>query len=306
MMPTEEQPKLSIIICVYNMRRETPRTILSTLPPYQKDVDGSEYEVIVVDNGSSQPLEASFLETLPGMVRYVQYPGRSPSPVFALNWAARKVARGSYIAFCIDGTRILSDGLVAAWLKLFNISQQFFVYTLGWHLGPNMHQFASQTGYNQDAEDRLLESVDWYHHPGMLFEISTLAGSSQAGFFSAIAESNAFAVSRSLLDKLGLYDERFTSPGGGLANLEIFSRFVTAEGVHPICLLDEGTFHQYHDGISTSGKVQWKTLAQEYEEIFERPYEMPRYSTLYSGSLRPEAHRFYAESLQKAAQRYRK
>lgn len=303
MMPPEKKPKLSIIICVYNMRREAPRTILSALPPYQKNVDGDEYEVIVVDNGSSQPLEASFLETLPDIVRYVQYPGRSPSPVFALNWAAGHVARGSTIAFCIDGTRILSDGLVAGWLGHFNISQQVFVYTLGWHLGPNTHPFASQTGYCQEVEDKLLESVDWYRHPEKLFEISTLAGSSQAGFFSAIAESNAFAVSRSLLDKLGLYDERFTSPGGGLANLEIFSRYVTAEGVHPICLLGEGNFHQYHDGIATSGRVQWKTLAQEYEEIFERPYAMPRYFTLYSGILRPEAHKFYAESLQKAIQR---
>ena len=299
----DDKPRLSIIICVYNMRREAPRTILSALPPYQKNVNGSEYEVIVVDNGSTQPLEASSLETLPGTVRYVQYPGRSPSPVFALNWAAQQVARGSHIAFCIDGTRILSDGLVAAWLKHFDIGSQVFVYTLGWHIGPNMHQFASQTGYNQDAEDRLLESVDWRHHPEALFEISTLAGSSQAGFFAAIAESNAFAASRALLDKLGLYDERFTSPGGGLANLEIFSRYVTSEDVHPICLLGEGSFHQYHDGIATSGKVQWETLAKEYETIIKKPYEVPTYTTLYSGPFRREAHKFYAESLQKALHR---
>ncbi|NDD63778.1 MAG: hypothetical protein EBZ36_07345, partial [Acidobacteria bacterium] len=37
------------------MAREAPRTILSALPPYQKNVTASDYEVIVVDNGSTEP-----------------------------------------------------------------------------------------------------------------------------------------------------------------------------------------------------------------------------------------------------------
>ena len=49
-------PKLSIIVATYNMQREAPRTILSLLPPLQQCVDDVDYEIIVVDNGSPEPL----------------------------------------------------------------------------------------------------------------------------------------------------------------------------------------------------------------------------------------------------------
>ena len=51
------QLKLSIVVIAYNMDRELQRTIDSLSPTYQRDVTGSEYEVIVVDNGSESPLK---------------------------------------------------------------------------------------------------------------------------------------------------------------------------------------------------------------------------------------------------------
>jgi len=290
---------LSIIICVYNMPREAPRTILSALPPYQKNVKENEYEVIIVDNGSSTFIDAPFLEKLPGMAKYVQYPGKSVSPVFALNWAADNVAKGDRIMLCVDGTRIFSENLVAMCLKYSAISQLAFVYTLAWHLGPDVQMRSAQAGYNQEVEDKLLNEIDWYRNPAKLFEVSVLAGSSKSGFFSAIRESNAFVASRIMLEKIGKFDERFTSPGGGLANLEIFSRYVTTEWVFPICLLGEGTFHQYHDGIATSGRAAPNIFREEYKAIFNRSYQPPIYSTMFAGALRKEASQFYAESLQK-------
>ena len=49
--------KLSIVVATYRMQREAPRTIASLLPPRQRGVDGLDYEIIVVDNGSPEPLE---------------------------------------------------------------------------------------------------------------------------------------------------------------------------------------------------------------------------------------------------------
>ncbi|HAU37823.1 MAG TPA: hypothetical protein DCX07_08915 [Phycisphaerales bacterium] len=49
-------PTLSIVVTVYNMRREAPRTLRSLTPEYQ-GVDAETYEVIVVENGSSEPYE---------------------------------------------------------------------------------------------------------------------------------------------------------------------------------------------------------------------------------------------------------
>lgn len=291
---------LSIIICTFNMRREAPRTILSAVPPYQKNVDGIAYEVIVVDNWSEIPMEHAFVDSLPSIVKYCVPPKRSCSPVFALNWAAEKVATGRNLLFCIDGARLFSDKLVYATNEAlkFSLDQSAFVYSLGWHLGSKKHSLARLDGYNQLVEDQLLDSIDWYNKPARLFDISVFAGSSERGFFSNICESNAFAMSRLLYSRIGGFDERFSSPGGGISNLEMFSRYVGNSTVIPVCLLSEGTFHQYHGGVATGGLCGWDShFMPEYISIFGNEYKTPEYRRLYFGMPRPECTRFYDQSL---------
>ena len=48
-------PLLSLVVVVYNMRREAPRTLFTLTSSYQR-LSPDLYEVIVVDNGSSEPL----------------------------------------------------------------------------------------------------------------------------------------------------------------------------------------------------------------------------------------------------------
>jgi glycosyltransferase involved in cell wall biosynthesis len=297
-MVHQEKDFLSIIICVYNMAREAPRTILSALPPYQKYLDGSEYEVIVVDNGSSQRMDAELIKRAAGNIKFVQYPGKSVSPVFAINWAVKHVAKGNRIMLCIDGARLFSDELVASSIKYSNIHENTFIYSLGWHLGPKTQNISSQEGYTEDVEDRILADIDWYNHPNKLFSVSVLAEASSGGFFSPIAESNAFVVSKKMLDRNGGFNERFVSPGGGLANLEIFSRYVLNRQVIPVCLLADGTFHQFHKGAATSGKISWGEMSKEYESIFGNVYQPPVYETLYAGAFRKDLSNLYADSLQ--------
>ena len=50
------RPQLSVVVITHNMRREAPRTLQSLAPEYQREVDPAAYEVLVVDNGSSEPL----------------------------------------------------------------------------------------------------------------------------------------------------------------------------------------------------------------------------------------------------------
>ena len=45
-------PELSVVVVVYNMRREAMRTLQSLSRQYQRDIDDVRYEVIVVENGS--------------------------------------------------------------------------------------------------------------------------------------------------------------------------------------------------------------------------------------------------------------
>ncbi len=287
-----QPPRLSVIICIYNMAREAPRTILSAALPYQKGIERGDYEVIVVDNGSSEPLRDADRERLPQGMSLVSMPDPHPSPVFALNWAAKELAKGDILMFAIDGARIFSDRLFATALAAHDLVDDAFVYTLGWHLGPKVQTLAVQEGYNQQVEDLLITDSGWPEQPRRLFDISVLAGSSRDGYFRPIRESNAFSMPRALFTRLNGYDERFVSPGGGLANLEIFQRYVTRAKARNICLLSEGTFHQVHGGAATSGALPRQSFRAEYRTIFGREFRATEYDTLYYCSGNMEFARF--------------
>lgn len=287
-------PRLSVIICTFNMAREAPRTILSAGVPYQKDVAPEDYEVIVVDNGSTTPQRID-PGVVPPRATLVDMPDAQPSPVFAMNWAARNLARGEILLFAIDGARIFSDRLYAATIAAHELISDAFVYTPAWHLGPKVQMISTREGYDEAVENRLIARSGWPDRPAGLFEVSVLAGSSSDGFFQPIRESNAFSVRRDLFDVVGGYDEGFVLPGGGLCNLEIFSRYVTRPDAQNICLLSEGTFHQVHGGVATSGSPdQWSVFNAEYGRVVGHPYRRPVYETTYFGCVRPEATRCLA------------
>jgi len=293
----EIKPRMSVIIVTYDMPREAPRTIHSAALPYQQGIAAGEVEVIVVDNGSTRPLPDSVRRDPGPGVTVVDMPNPQPSPVFALNWAAREKAKGDILLFAIDGARIFTNRLLATSLEAHALIEDAFVFTLAWHLGPKVQMISAQEGYNQEIEDRLIGSCGWPAAPDALFDISVFAGSSAGGFFRPIMESNAFSIRRSAFERMGGFDERFTSPGAGLANLEMFQRCVTRSNARNVCLLSEGTFHQFHSGIATSGRTPPSKFADEYEAIFGRPYVRPNYDTFYFGSPRPAAKRFVQQSL---------
>jgi glycosyltransferase involved in cell wall biosynthesis len=287
-----DAPLLSVIVCVYDMAREAPRTIVSAAAPYQQGVTEGDYEVLVVDNGSPRPLAESIEDELPAGVRLVEMPEPQPSPVFAMNWAAREVARGDVLLFAIDGARIFTDRLYERTLAAQAAVPDALVYTHSWHLGPKRQMESVHEGYNQEVEDALIAGSGWPEDRSALFDVSVFAGSSHRGFFAPAGESTAFSVPRTLWEAVGGYDERFTSPGGGLANMELFGRYVTRPDARTVCLLSEGTFHQVHGGIATSGASGPAQFAAEYEAIFGHTHSVPDYDPLYLGPLRPEQQRF--------------
>lgn len=291
----QQRPRLSVVICAYEMQREAPRTILSATAPYQKGLRQDEYEVIVVDNGSRTPLT---YENLPSNASIVRAPSPRQSPVFALNWAARDIAKGDILLLAIDGARIFSERLLEENLKAHDRLEDAFVFSLAWHIGPKVQTESVPEGYGPDIEDASISASRWPDAPDALFGISVFAGSSGNGFFSNIAESNSFSMSRKLFNRYGGFDERFTSPGGGLANLEIFHRYVTRPDARNVCLLSEGTFHQVHDSVATSGKTKWDVFSREYEAIFGRPYAGPVYDAFYQGKPRAAVVPFLSQSLQ--------
>ena len=290
----QRRPRLSVIVNFYNMQREAERTLYSLSTAYQQAIQASDYEVLVIDNGSSQPLNPRQLSQFGSHFHYHYLPTQSASPCKALNQAAR-LARGELIMCCIDGARILSPQILSLSLQAAKLHAHPFIYTMSMHLGNKPQNLSIEEGYNQQVEDALLASVDWQHHGYQLFTIASTALSSGNGFFSQFAESNCFCLKKSDYLQIGGFDEAFTSRGGGLANLDFFNRIHENERFYPILLLGEATFHQFHGGVATNvsfAEHPWEQMAAEYAQIRQQSFKTSFTPPTYLGNFPPEARAF--------------
>jgi glycosyltransferase involved in cell wall biosynthesis len=282
-------PKISIVVCSYNMPRELPRTIRSLSPGMQRGVQKSDYEIIVVDNGSTQPFDEDECRRWGAHLRVLAIPSgsASSSPARALN-AGIAEAQGELIGVMIDGARMASPGIIASAALAQKLADRAVILTLGFHLGSQVQMESVLSGYDQEQEDRLLAQSGWTEDGYRLFDVSVFAASSQNGWFSPITESNAIFMHRRLWDELGGFDEKFHTPGGGLVNLDTLSRAVQLADTVVVTLLGEGTFHQVHGGVATNSIHNMAGLFQaEYNEIRQRNYQAPVYQSLYFGTVPP-------------------
>ena len=155
--------KLSVIVATYDMQREAPRTLQSLLSPLQKAVSSSEYEVIVIDNGSHHELSLSGPDFANVNVRLMRVPPEEahPSLPFAINDCVSRMANGRFVLVCIDGARMFSPYLVRRTLDALNRAPDAFTYVGSRHLGPDVQMKSIHNGYNESKEDELLQSVEW-------------------------------------------------------------------------------------------------------------------------------------------------
>ena len=102
---------LSVVVVVHDMARELPRTLASLGPDRQRGLVADDYEVIVVDNGSDQPVDRALIETFNGNLRLERLDPAPPSPVRAANHGLG-LARGELVGLLIDGARLVSPGLL--------------------------------------------------------------------------------------------------------------------------------------------------------------------------------------------------
>jgi hypothetical protein len=292
MAVTRTAPRLSVIAVFHDMRREARRTLRTLAPSYQRGILPADYEILAVDNGSLDPLQPSDVDAGDATVSCRYEPAGVPSPCAAINRAAA-AARGEYVMVCIDGARMLSPGILRLALDVLQARARPFAYTLGMHLGPRPQNESMLEGYDQSVEDELLGRVGWEEDGYRLFRVSSLAYSSGGGFFGTLSESNCFAMRRDDFLDLGGMDERFSSPGGGLVNLDFFNRAHALPGVSPVMLLGEATFHQFHGGVATNvprGEHPWPRMAEEYRRIRGRDFVAEAFRPDYAGWLSPRYH----------------
>lgn len=284
--------RLSVVVVAYQMRREIVRTVQSLSPRGQKGVTAADYEIIVVDNGSPDPVTPDLFPADIPNLRVVAMPDPQPSPARALNHGA-SLAEGAVIVSMIDGARMASPGCVRWMIEAFTLSAIGPAIVSSWHIGPDVQNRSVAKGYDRAAEDALLATIDWQGNGYRLFDVSQKLdpSSEPAAWFNPVAESNFIGVSREDYARLGGFDEAFTSAGGGAVNLDFFKRAVEQLRRPVVSLIGEGTFHQVHGGVSTNvaeADHPWDAIHDEYRAIRGHDFAEPAYDPILLGQL--EAH----------------
>ena len=297
------KPRLSIVMIVYRMPDQAEKTLLSLAPTYQQGVREIDYEVIVVENHSESLLGRERATRHAGNVRYFHRQETQRTPVHAINFGAAH-ARGSHVAIMIDGARMLSPGVVKLALDAFRLEPEAAVSAPGYHIGHKLQQVAVNEGYDEAAEAELLQSIDWPRDGYRLFDIAVLSGSCQGGFFQSNYESNFIAMSVRKWKALGGVDPRYNDFGGGNANLDLYKRLLEFPGTPFYMLFGEGSFHQFHGGVTTGTRkaerdVIYKQLDDQDRALRRDDRAPPSVRPILFGTPHPSVYRFIRHSLDK-------
>lgn len=279
-------PRLSVVVVVHDMARELPRTLATLDPANQQGIGADDYEVVVVDNGSSVPVDEGMLHAFSGAIRLLRIDDAPASPALGANRGIA-LADGDLVGLIVDGARMASPGLLARARTGATLAERAVVTAPAYHLGSVPHMRAGETGYDQAVEDRLLDTIPWEDDGYSLLAVATFAGSSWRGIFGPMGESSSLFCHRDLWRELGGLDERFALPGGGLVNHDLYRRACSLPGVELVELIGEGTFHQFHGGAATARRFSWQEMHDDYKRIRGEPYRPPSNPPLYVGTVPP-------------------
>ena len=146
----EARPKLSVVVVCYEMAAQIKNTLRSLLPPYQRGVETSDYEIILIDNGSAKSLDQETRTISPNLeCIYILPIQSSPNPALAMNRAAA-LSRAPLLCLMIDGARMLTPGVLSWGMRLLELAPGAIVEARGWHLGPKWQPESVAEGREQE------------------------------------------------------------------------------------------------------------------------------------------------------------
>jgi glycosyltransferase involved in cell wall biosynthesis len=301
------EPKLSIIVIIHRMARQAENTLYSLSASFQENVSEHDYEIIAVENDSDDPLGEQRALAQGRNIRYFfrHEPGVSPVP--AVNFAFEQ-GRGALIGLIIDGARLVSPRVVEHALLAARLAEYPLVVVPGYHIGPQEQHLHKSAGYDEQVEKELLDEIDWRNNGYDLFTVSCFSGANPVGFFAKFLESNCLFCRRESFEKIGRADPRFNLPGGGSVNIYIYHALARLPESRLIVLPGEGSFHQFHGGVTTMEVEDREAMLQTHrdnlKEIFGGPFSGMHREPLLLGVLPGQAHPFVKASAEYGIQQY--
>ena len=269
------QPAVSIVVIAFNMAREIPRTLLSLSSTMQREVQRQDYEIILVDNGSSDPIRPEDFPKIDASIRFHRMENASRSPVPAINLGL-SLASADLIGVWIDGARLASPGIIANALRASKIHHRPVIATLGFHLGPEVQMSSIHNGYNQEVEDALLQRLGWMGDGYRLFDICAFAGSSSGGWFRPISEFKCPVSSASPMVRAWRLRCRVPVAGRRLGEFGYLCPRLRVRDLKPSCFWAKALFIKSMADIATNAPTShFSTYHAEYVALRNdllRPY----------------------------------
>jgi len=307
---TSSNNKLSIIVIVYNMPRQAMNTLYSLSVPYQKNVSVNDYEVIVVENKSRHNLREQEVRDLGDNFKYFLRDEPGVSPVPAVNFAYEQ-AQGNMIGLIIDGARMVTPRVIEYALLAFHMSHEALVMVPGYHLGEQDQKFHLDSGHTEEKEIAKLQELHWQDNGYRLFQFAAWSSSNQRGYFQPMQECSCIFTSRKNFEAIGKADTRFDLPGGGSINLHIYRRLGLLPHSKLFVLPGEGSFHQFHGGITTQQLADnderlaiLKRFDQQLDEIWQGEFKALTREPLMLGAVTRWAQPFLAKASEFASTRF--
>lgn len=300
--------KLSVLVIVYNMRRQAMNTITSLSARYQQNVREGDYEIVVVENGSAQELVEQDVLALGNNIRYFHRTETSASPCRAVNFGLQQ-CRGRSIGLMIDGARMVTPRVLEYALLAQHADADSLLAVPGYNLGPVEHQFHQEAGYNEHVEQQLLEQVRWQHNGYRLFDIANISGANDKGIFHPLLECNCMFSSAKNFERIGGANEAFDLPGGGSINLHMFRQLGMLKQARLYFVAPgEGSFHQFHGGITTRQASDREEVLESHRKqlhsYWEGGFHAMRREPLLLGAIGSHAQKFLHYSAEMGKKRF--
>lgn len=308
-MPASAHPLLSVIVIGYKMARQLGNTLYTLSTRYQRGVSENDYEVIVVENASNQNFDESALLSLGNNFHFFRRQESTVSPVPAMNFAFKK-CRGEIVGLIVDGARMVTPGVLQYVLMAHRMSSQVLTAVPGYQLGHKPQNESALEGYCEEVEQSLLAGIDWQHDGYELFKIASISGANPNGYLQPIMECNCLFAPLQSFRQIGFADERFNLRGGGAINLHMFRRLGLLPDSKLVVLPGEGSFHQYHGGVTTSGHASVAAESAQHraqlQDIWQHGFHSLRREPVLLGAVPPQAQPYLQLSSEKAQTRFKR